>query len=839
MKKTCLHIFTILTAVLSLLACTPELHPGEDAGGEGIVLDFLCVSPTTRAGMNGTKDGEDAWNENYINTLDVFFYTQSGTGNSILHKRFTPDNRSGKATVTVYTDDAVINTIIPDGNTSFWVYAVANYPGTLVANESDLSGTSIEDLKAKQLSCNFSTPLSEEYPHRQNSFVMDGLSQILSVDKEKRLVAKGSVDLKRVAAKITVQLNIAEGIEVEKTAIVNDVPVTYYERWEPMTSGEQSIQMYIENAVLNTTLAAKPVSNPTYFTYKNNKMYFTKSTADEDASYPWVTDPTYVYPQHWEYASKSSPTKEPTIKLILPWKRISRISNGIQVNYTQKQFYYKIIIPDDTRSDDGDDTFLRNFVRNNWYNFKMDVGMLGSETDDASVLVSGYYYVVDWQDKDVVEKQAAIGKARFLSISPKEHTIYNEDHLEMLYTSSHPVALNTTKNGTTLDITATKIYYGSKNAGSSHGGGTIRTAAAGNADYAQGQKYVEYNAAQRKALNSGQDWLKVEGDYVKLTHSLNNDFSAGDYFDAAPYIIRFNLYHADHSQDGLYKQSVKITQYPAMYITTKVSNGKVIVNNQVNTTDGTNSSSTSVNDNNNTNIGSIINPSLINDSGDNTNPRLYTVYVTVLPSDSDSYIGDPRTDGSSAIVTTLSGLNTSANYRPVAENTQDIIAPAIMIASSYGRTSALFYENTRTRCAAYQESGYPAGRWRLPTSAEIEFLVTLSEKGQIPSMFNPGASTSNLQASNGRSYSYYSYYWSGGGYGFYGNGFTRLTDMYPLVGSGNPDYTFNNQSYYSSTSVNGSNHHSGYTRCVYDIWYWGEEPDSSHLTSWGGYQTTK
>lgn len=824
MKKTCLHIFTILTAVLSLLACTPELYPGEDAGGEGIVLDFLCVSPTTRAGMNGTKDGEDAWNENYINTLDVFFYTQSGTGNSILHKRFTPDNRSGKATVTVYTDDAVINTIIPDGNTSFWVYAVANYPGTLVANESDLSGTSIEDLKAKQLSCNFSTPLSEEYPHRQNSFVMDGLSQILSVDKEKRLVAKGSVDLKRVAAKITVQLNIAEGIEVEKTAIVNDVPVTYYERWEPMTSGEQSIQMYIENAVLNTTLAAKPVSNPTYFTYKNNKMYFTKSTADEDASYPWVTDPTYVYPQHWEYASKSSPTKEPTIKLILPWKRISRISNGIQVNYTQKQFYYKIIIPDDTRSDDGDDTFLRNFVRNNWYNFKMDVGMLGSETDDASVVVSGYYYVVDWQDKDVVEKQAAIGKARFLSISPKEHTIYNEDHLEMLYTSSHPVALNTTKNGTTLDITATKIYYGSKNAGTSYGGGTIRAAAAGNADYAQGQKYIEYNADQRKALNSGQDWLKVDGDYVKLTHSLNNDITQGEYFDSAPYIIRFNLYHSDHNNDGLYKQSVKITQYPAIYITSEQSNGYIFVKET-----GNGSRVSTVNDDSSNNIGSIVARGEITGTGANVNKNLYDVHVTVLPSDSPYMIGDPRTDGTTAVVTTLTGLNSSANYRPAAENTQSIIAPSLKIASSYGKTSATFYENARTRCAAYQESGFPAGRWRLPTDAEIKYLVMLSQQGVIPSLFEPGGD----QSGNTR---YYSYYWAGGYEAYYDDGFINMQgrNTGSLTGVGTAGYNFSqqigNQTY---------TYHFVYTRCVYDIWYWGEEPDSNHLTSWGGYQTTK
>lgn len=815
MKKTCLHIFTIIMTALSLLSCVKDLTYEEMTEGEGIVLDFLCVAPTSRAGMNGTKDGEDQWNENYINTLDVFFYTQSGTGDCILHKRFTPDNRSGKATVTVYTDDATVNTIVPEGNTSFWVYAVANYPGTLVADENNLSGTSIDDLKDKSLFCNFSAPVNASYPHRQDSFVMDGLAQVSSIDKTKRLVAKGSVDMKRVAAKITVQLNIADGIEIEKTAIVNDQPVQYFERWEPLIGdSELSIQMYIENAVCNTTLAAKPVDDPEYFSYKNNKLYFTKSTDAEYADYPWLTDPTYVYPQHWEYASKTPPTKEPTIKLILPWKRLSRESNGVQVNSTQKQFYYKIIIPDDTRSDDGDDTFLKNFVRNNWYNFNMEVGMLGSETDDSAVLMEGMYYVVDWQDKDVVEKQAAIGRARFLSVSPHEHTLYNVNDLAMMYTSSHSVALNKVKNGTELDITATKIYYGSNNAGTSYGGGTIKTAPAGHADYAQGQKYIEYSATQRKALNNGEDWLKVDGDYVKFYHELNNNINAGESFDAAPYIVRFSLYHADHAQDGLYKQSVKITQYPAMYIKTRGSNGKVFVNGNSYASYG----SGVIRDNDNISIGSIVNPNNLND-GNSTNTNMYIVYLSVLPSTSSSYIGDPRTDGSEAIVNTLTGVNPSGhNYRPTAEDTQHIIAPVVMMASSYGRTNPTIYEGSRARCAAYQESGYPAGRWRLPTQSEIEFFVLLSEKGYIPTLFNPGRD-SNTQ---------YSYYWAAGGLGFTGSSFLPISTLTP------------NETYYSGSLPNWSyTRHTVYTRCVYDIWYWGEDPVSDYENSWSGYQTTK
>ena len=811
-----LHIFTILTATLSLLACTREIVPDGETEGEGIVLDFFCVSHSTKAGMSGIKDGEDAWNENLISTLDVFLYTGSGTGNCILHRKVSPNNSSGQASVSIFTDDPTLNTLVPDGNFGFWAYAVANYPGTLVADENNLNGTSIDDLKAKTLSCDFSAAAG----HRQASFVMDGLSFVTSIDKSSRVVARGEVGLKRVAAKITVQLNIAEGIEIERTTTINDQPVTYYERWEPMTGGERSIQMYIENAVSNTTLEAKPVDNPSYFTYKNNYMIFTRSTAEEDAGYPWVTDPTYVYPQRWEYASTTSPTKEPTIKLILPWRRISRLSNGIQVNTTQKQFYYKIIIPDDTRADDGDDTYLRNFVRNNWYNFKMEVGMLGSETDDAAVELTGYYYVVNWQDKDVVEKQAAIGKARFLSVEPKEHTLYNESSLKMLYTSSHPVALNTEKGGSVLDITATRIYYGD-NTGN-FAGGTIQTAQSGNPDYEVGQKYISYNATQRKALNNGEDWVKVDGDYVVFTHSLNNDVSAGESFDSSPYIVRYTLHHSDH-KDESYKQTVTITQYPAMYVKKIGSNGKVFVNGSsyVNST-------TLIRDDSNNILGNLVNPSNLSGDGqgNSSNTNMYIVYLSVLPSNSTSLIGDPRTDGSSTVVNTLNNLNPEGHYyRPAAESSQSIIAPAVMIASSYGRTYATLYENSRTRCAAYQESGYPAGRWRLPTSAEIEFFVMLSENGCITTLFNPG------DDGNGQ----YSYYWAAGGWGYTGSGFKQIYNN-GLTASTNE----NGVGYYTGT-ISGWNYtkHMVYTRCVYDVWYWGEEPDSDHLTTWGGYQTSK
>ncbi|MBQ4299132.1 MAG: hypothetical protein II763_02315 [Bacteroidales bacterium] len=145
----------------------------EDPDGEGIVLDIRCLDPQTRAGMNGVRDGENDWNENLLSTLDVFFYPEGKTNqDAVLHQRFTPGESDGDASVTTYTTDSFVSsTLAPGSNTSFWVYVVANYPGTMVSDESNLSGTSVPALKALPLSCDFSAASG----HLQDSFVMDSI----------------------------------------------------------------------------------------------------------------------------------------------------------------------------------------------------------------------------------------------------------------------------------------------------------------------------------------------------------------------------------------------------------------------------------------------------------------------------------------------------------------------------------------------------------------------------------------------------------------------------------------------------------------------------------------
>ena len=128
-----------------------------------------------------------------------------------------------------------------------------------------------------------------------------------------------------------------------------------------------------------------------------------------------------------------------------------------------------------------------------------------------------------------------------------------------------------------------------------------------------------------------------------------------------------------------------------------------------------------------------------------------------------------------------------------------MIAPEVMFASSYGKTTSLNYFASLLRCAAYQEDGYPAGRWRLPTEEEIELAIDLNQVGAIPTLFNTAG---KYWASSGRYIAYSGGVWS-----------------------------WNTPTNAEMTFTTNSGSYSMGVRCVYDTWYWGQEEVTALRTS--------
>ncbi len=435
---------------------------------------------------------------------------------------------------------------------------------------------------------------------------------------------------------------------------------------------------------------------------------------------------------------------EPFIKLVVPWGYLN--SDGEQAG--QKQFYYKVPCPG------------LKMDSNTWYHIKLDVAILGGDDFEAILEVEGEYYVLPWNTQTIVRADAEIKDARYISSPSNVYNMYNVEDLDVLITSSHDAEINL----------KSVTYYDFKN-----GRNTDYTTTARN------NNWITYDDVSRT---------------FSINHALNNDSSTST-FDSSPYIFTFEIRHAD---DHNYTTGdIVVTQYPAMYINELQSNKYAFLNGTAN---NARNDVTGYDDSSNS-LSTLTSRNSITDTGDNTNSHMYRISVTSVTG-LPYTIGDTRLWGDSQNVTTLNSLS---NYMETSAINEDMIAPEFMVASSVGKTQPLEFKYAATRCAAYQESGFPAGRWRLPTKAEILFLINLSEKGKIPELFTPD---DNL---------------SGGGY------WCSSGVVYPL--------TNGTVQYLDFEAARSYHNNTNWPRCIYDTWYWGKDPDDDHLTTWGGYQTTQ
>lgn len=136
------------------------------------------------------------------------------------------------------------------------------------------------------------------------------------------------------------------------------------------------------------------------------------------------------------------------------------------------------------------------------------------------------------------------------------------------------------------------------------------------------------------------------------------------------------------------------------------------------------------------------------------------------------------------------------------EDNKNTLAPKFRICSSYaGSRAQLTREMARRRAAAYQEIGYCAGRWRLPTFGEVEYIMSLSAQEKIPRLFGTNANGTWC-------------YWCAQGAVVVPAGNADNKDVYI---SKNPS----NVGSEATSPFTGDNYRAR-ARFVYDEWYWGE-----------------
>lgn len=719
------------TAVMMLTiftACESEDLRTTFGGGKARSIKLLLNAQgdeITRAVSR--SDGNDAYGENTIATADVFFYTKTGT---LLY-----DVAKENVTLSEPVNGVVTATVpMPSDNTDLTQAATVYVMGNRQATNDQVANAKASEAALRALT--FTTDLAT-VPTAETTFAMDGTGDITVPDNE----ISGTVELVRNAAKITLTVNLPSTLTADGKTYApqtNGITITFNEGVK--TFGDEDDVFDVEQ---RAGIAG---------------------TADDNGNTPVTFAPFYSYPTTWETGNDN----EPYFTLHVPWGETN--AEGGVTSY--KTYHYRVPINKTHFEDDGKTLALN---RNHWYQVSVNVGVLGTPEASDEVELTANYEVKPWGNLPI---GADLLDFKYLVVDQREISIYNVADAQITFASSNDVTV-------TIDSIA---YYNYAQATTrrinidNQGRKRVRTGNSystfTNTNNKDQNLYTHYQLADDNTTAKAQTVeLAKDAGVVNFSHTILAD-------TYVPHDIYITIKHTDDTT-GEYVEKVKIIQYPPIYIVGARSNGYVFVNEQT-STDRTYRSSVT-NDNGN-NIGSVRGYEALSDAGDdNNNKNQYNIHITVAPSDY-YLIGDPRVSEPEKISNIFELNETGSMYRPTRTDAVNIIAPVFKIASSYGKTTSVSYNEAKERCASYQENGYPAGRWRIPTQAEFEFIIQRSYNSDIPSLFDEG------------------YYVADG-------------------------KVYDGDSFENPTSEQ-------FVRCVYDVWYWGNENTGQVAGQNANYQLT-
>lgn len=786
MRKNIILLSLACLALFAGVACSQEpIH--SDEKGEGLKITISCGAET-----KATQDG--VGNENLIKTVDVFLF--HNTDEKYTHRFHEEPGASTNYTMYIGSSFAT--------EASYTVYTIVNYPYTTLADLDADFGTNGTWAEHKTLAELQALVLSESSRHtftqgasapfslanEENlALVMTGQADgvTISTTPGSNIIGTANIELKRLASKVTMDFYLQD-------ELVKDVKGdgSIIETWTPITEGN-AIRAYLCNG--NQSILLGGTGSPSLFDYKPDTNI--KSIAGKTGFKAAFSMPAfYTYPESWTkgYAD------EPYIKLIVQWQ-LSRTTAG-GTSTSQKETYYKVMLPDAVSA----------FESNKWYNFELDVTQLGATSETDAVPVVPSYLIAQWGNENIVI--STLVPSYYLSVSDANKNLdFYTDKVEIPFTSSGDVAEFGT-GATKSNLTVTYTDYSTAT-----------------------PTPVAVDAAAALAMVSIDNTKNV----LVVNRPIANNFPAD--YDVCRYVFNITLHLKD--ADARYDETLTLTQYPPLFITSEYTgpannstNNTVYVNGNYSQdpsnwyyyvwdNDGSRPASAPADGNKYRSLGYVEKPEHVADAASNNNLNLYTITATniSLPLEYDggsfdAVIGDPRAaatdDTSPYYVLTGGGSTGLTGYRPTAENTKNVIAPKFMVASSMGKTMVMTYEGAQKRCAAYQEFGYPAGRWRVPTIAEITFILQLDNDMKIPSLFLVDANGTRHQS-----------YWAAGKEVYSDLGFVDLEGVDPVM---NGMYAG-----YKKTSVD-SVPFRGSVRCVYDTWYWGDANSTTTANSWLGYK---
>ena len=793
------RILTYISALAALLtmSCSDHLEFGMK---DSDVLSFKAQSTDLQT---KAVEGDDAYKENTINTVDWFFF-KDAEGTVLLHQ--------------FHTSGASLEVKTPAGGDyadlryTSYLYAVANITLPATAPEG---GWTLEKLLEIPVSTEFTKTATDDEGtdaqvlDKENlNFIMDTYDP--ATEKYLMELSPTAVDqveipvpLSRLAVKFTTKVKIAKSVTSSDT-------FGNSETWTPVLS-QIDFDVYMVDALKAGYLSGEPVRRATaveeedehitgsYFTYGRNLAtveHLKDEDEDDDDFYVWQTvDPFYTYPQTWNGEDNG----EPFIKIIYPWM------SGVKGS---SEFHYKLVFP---QPEEG----VFTLKRNSWYQITATISVLGGTENDYVYVEDVDYSIADWADPAWTCGSGLSSPVYFLvpatefqiySVNSFDIPFYSDSDVEAYFTEitfkdyhESPTATRDYKytNTTTTSVTVSgdanrysltvdnenKVVTFNHSMANIYVEREIHLVIRKKSTTSKAAEVIihQHPASELKKQEAGD--VFVNGHFARL--STNPGFGTTKLIDGVTY------YHSRNGWDtkriGYYNYTSRDTQGGGQHGLGFYNYGTI--------TDGSNVEETISTD-------------------------WYTadIAVTAFSSNNNSYtannttyyymIADPRVKASAHYTTWsldpyLTGeqrYNNTNVYDDVTAtwtNPSDIlissqaeidctkIAPHFLVSSALNANTGLSWEQVVKRAATYQEAGYPAGRWRLPTEAEMAFIVARQKDGTIP----------NLYATN-------TTYWAGSG---------RVLNM---VNSTANNLVFRNRTNTDNMSV----------RFVYDLWYWGDEP---------------
>lgn len=718
---------------------------------DGVLSLNLSTCATTRTDTPNNGFGEGT-NDNTPNTesaikdIQFFLYPDGSTEsvNATFAGRIdvTATDKT-EQTVTVSAD--AISKLCPNPGDECDIYVIVNYIHQGGVDLTTADDTSRATLKDKALSTEFYTDAGA-FVYGPQSFVMD--SEVFGVtrgtgDNSNKLTSE-TIYVTRAAAKILIEVTVQSTVDVSGV------------KWEALTDVDSSNPYYmsldffngVKDGVIDddsdTEPAGKdirPASTAEGYSpyYHIENVMMNPGNVGSDITNPDTSavtraeteqfvpmTPLYSYTSSWSDGDEDAPY----FKLSIPWRKVVE---GQDDNAAWVTYDYTVPISLKTNQ----------LVRNKLYLIRLNVGALG-DLDYLDPAVYSYV-VLDWED---VSMNAELSRPQYLVVDKNYVVMNNIEEIRVGYQSSDAVS---------VEVVSSTIDDGT---------------------YAV---YDAYNAYIDTATHD-----------IVLEHQLDNVHDSTDkIYDYLPQTVVVRIYHTNNPD--IY-EDIEFVQYPAMYVTWDTVNTNTVY----------------INGNND------------NDSGwwyvrgeSSASNNMYTITVSAFDSSTAEYIiADPREpanndnfvfretiDATSAVHATVedaSGDDTLTGYRGAitGDVSEHLVAPQMLFSSSWisnrdnGIQDYNYNTNGKYRCAGYQENGYPAGRWRLPTPAEILYVGRLGAEGKVEGVFVSGA----------------------------------------LYLSSNGAYRYREE---NGGSVTKEGDISATLRCVYDIWYWQDKCANTNQFIWG------